>query len=98
MKLLPLTHRVEGSVVDQAGKPIAGVEISVTSLPYPIEGPLHFDDRENRPAARARHHRQHRAVRIAVARRGWRRSPGLRIRGISARAPAPRPIRGSWIP
>ena len=42
MKLLPLTHRVEGTVVDQAGKPIAGVEVNVTSLPYPIDGTLHF--------------------------------------------------------
>ena len=42
MKLLPLTHRVEGSVVDHAGKPIAGVEVNVTSLPYPIDGTLHF--------------------------------------------------------
>jgi RNA polymerase sigma factor (sigma-70 family) len=42
MKLLPLTHRVEGSVVDQAGKPIAGVEVDVTSFPYPIDGMLHF--------------------------------------------------------
>ena len=42
MKLLPLTHRVEGSVVDQAGKPITGAEVNVTSVPYPIEGTLHF--------------------------------------------------------
>ena len=35
MKLLPLTHRVEGSVVDQQGKPIAGVEIELTVFPIP---------------------------------------------------------------
>ena len=32
MKLLPLTHRVEGSVVDREGKPIAGVEIVADKL------------------------------------------------------------------
>jgi RNA polymerase sigma factor (sigma-70 family) len=42
MKLLRLAHRVEGTVVDQAGKPIAGVEVNVTSFPYPIDGTLHF--------------------------------------------------------
>jgi RNA polymerase sigma factor (sigma-70 family) len=42
MKLLPLTHRVEGTVVDQAGQPISGVEVNVTSFPYPIDGTLHF--------------------------------------------------------
>ena len=42
MKLLPLKHRVEGTVVDQAGKPIAGVEVNVMSFPYPIDGTLHF--------------------------------------------------------
>ena len=41
MKLLPLTHRVEGTVVDQAGKPIAGVEVNISSLPYPIDGAVH---------------------------------------------------------
>ena len=41
MKLLPMTHRVEGSVVDLAGRPIAGVEVNVSSLPYPIVGTLH---------------------------------------------------------
>ena len=28
--------------MDQAGKPIAGVEVNVRSLPYPIDGPRHF--------------------------------------------------------
>ncbi len=42
MKLLPLTHRVEGSVVDDQGKPIAGAEIQVGSFPYPIDGTIHF--------------------------------------------------------
>ena len=41
MKLLPLTHRVEGSVADEQGKPIAEVKIGVSSLPYPIQGPIH---------------------------------------------------------
>jgi RNA polymerase sigma factor (sigma-70 family) len=38
MKLLPLNHRVEGSVVDQAGKPIAGVEMVAASLGHPTNG------------------------------------------------------------
>jgi len=38
MKLLPLSHRVEGSVVDLEGKPIPGVEIVVTSLGHPTNG------------------------------------------------------------
>ncbi len=42
MKLLPLTHRVEGSVLDPQSRPIAGATIHVTSFPYPIEGKLHF--------------------------------------------------------
>jgi DNA-directed RNA polymerase specialized sigma24 family protein/protocatechuate 3,4-dioxygenase beta subunit len=42
LKLVPLTHRVEGSVVDRRGKPIAGVAIDVSSLPYPIDGLIHF--------------------------------------------------------
>ena len=35
MKLLPLTHKVEGSVVDLQGKPIAGARIGVQSLFHP---------------------------------------------------------------
>ncbi len=35
MKLLPLTHRVAGSVLDREGKPIPGAEIVVTSLSHP---------------------------------------------------------------
>ena len=35
MKLLPLTRRVEGSVVDREGKPIAGVRLGVQSLFHP---------------------------------------------------------------
>jgi RNA polymerase sigma factor (sigma-70 family) len=42
LKLLALNHRVEGSVVDLKGRPIAGARIEVTSLPYPIEGRLHM--------------------------------------------------------
>jgi hypothetical protein len=38
MKLLPLTHRVEGSVVDRDGKPIAGVDIEQQVLSHPING------------------------------------------------------------
>jgi hypothetical protein len=40
MKLLPLTHRVEGSVVDREGKPIAGVEIEQSVLSQPTNGPV----------------------------------------------------------
>ncbi len=36
MKLLPLSHRVEGSVTNQLGMPIPGVEMVVTSLGHPI--------------------------------------------------------------
>ena len=49
MRLLPLTHRVEGSVVDDRGKPIAGVAIEVDSLPYPIDGHVHFGVRKTNP-------------------------------------------------
>ena len=40
MKLLPLTHRVEGSAVDQGGKPIAGVDIEQQALSHPSNGSL----------------------------------------------------------
>ena len=40
MKLLPLTHRVEGSVVDHDGKPIAGVDIEQQALSHPSNGTL----------------------------------------------------------
>ena len=42
LKLVPLTHRIEGSVVDRQGKPIVGVEIKVSTLPYPIDGSIHY--------------------------------------------------------
>ncbi len=46
MRLLPLTHRVEGTVVDERGKPIAGVKIQLRSLPYPSDGTVHFGSGE----------------------------------------------------
>ncbi|MFI5454739.1 MAG: sigma-70 family RNA polymerase sigma factor [Isosphaerales bacterium] len=38
MKLLPLTHQIEGSVVDREGKPIPGVEIEEENLNHPTNG------------------------------------------------------------
>jgi RNA polymerase sigma factor (sigma-70 family) len=38
MKLLPLNHRVEGSVVDREGKPVGGVDISEDVLSHPTNG------------------------------------------------------------
>jgi protocatechuate 3,4-dioxygenase beta subunit len=35
MKLLPQTHQVTGSVLDQSGKPVPGVEVTVKSLSQP---------------------------------------------------------------
>ena len=40
MKLLQLTHSVEGSVVDHDGKPIAGVDIEQQALSHPTNGLL----------------------------------------------------------
>jgi hypothetical protein len=49
MRLLPLTHRVEGSVVDRQGKPIAGVRIGVQSLVHPMNGLLNQDVTRKEP-------------------------------------------------
>jgi RNA polymerase sigma factor (sigma-70 family) len=38
MKLLPLTHRVEGTALDRDGKPIAGVDIEHQVLSHPTNG------------------------------------------------------------
>ncbi len=43
MELLPLNHRVEGSVVDQAGQPVSGVEMRVFALTHPIDGGILFE-------------------------------------------------------
>jgi RNA polymerase sigma factor (sigma-70 family) len=38
MKLLPLTHRVQGTAVDRHGKPIAGIDIEQQVLSHPTNG------------------------------------------------------------
>ena len=42
MKLLPLSHRVEGSVVDLEGKPIPGVEMVAAALQHPTNGSIYL--------------------------------------------------------
>jgi len=42
MKLLPSSHRVEGSVVDLEGKPIRGVEMVAISLGHPTNGSIYL--------------------------------------------------------
>ena len=44
MSLLPVDRRVEGSVVDRAGGPIAGVEMRVDSLEQPTNGSLYLNE------------------------------------------------------
>ena len=43
LKLIPLTHRVEGSVVDPQGRPIAGVRVGVRTLLHPTNGRMTQD-------------------------------------------------------
>jgi RNA polymerase sigma factor (sigma-70 family) len=43
MQLLPIDHRVEGSVVDGAGRPVAGVELRAAFLRHPINGVILFE-------------------------------------------------------
>jgi len=44
MKLLPQTHRVTGSVLDQSGKPVPGVEVTVKSLSQPANRSVFLGD------------------------------------------------------
>ena len=88
MKLLPLDHRVEGSVVDQPGQPISGVEIEVASLPHPIDGHIHVG--VERPGPLLAPAVTDQAGRFAMKLPRRRRPVSRpRIRGISARASAP---------
>ena len=43
IKLIPLSHRVEGSIVDQQGRPIAGVRVGVRTLLHPTNGRMTQD-------------------------------------------------------
>ena len=43
IKLIPLSHRVEGSIVDPQGRPIAGVGIGVRTLLHPTNGRMTQD-------------------------------------------------------
>jgi RNA polymerase sigma factor (sigma-70 family) len=53
MKLLPLTHRVEGSAVDRDGKPIAGVTIEPQILSNTTNGAMIFSLQRLAPRAGA---------------------------------------------
>ena len=44
MKLLPLNHRVEGSVVDREGQPIPKVEMQVVSLDNLTNGWIYLNE------------------------------------------------------
>jgi hypothetical protein len=48
MMLLPLTHRIDGTVLNRAGKPVAGVRVGVEMLSHPINQTLNQDLRGNR--------------------------------------------------
>ncbi len=43
MELLPLDHRVEGSVVDREGRPIAGVAMRAFAFDHPVNGSIQFE-------------------------------------------------------
>jgi RNA polymerase sigma factor (sigma-70 family) len=43
MQLLTVDHRVEGSVVDQQGRPVAGVEMRLFALTHPTNGGILFE-------------------------------------------------------
>jgi hypothetical protein len=43
MRILPVDHRVEGSIVDQEGKPLVGIRVRVFSLNHPVNGSLGFE-------------------------------------------------------
>jgi RNA polymerase sigma factor (sigma-70 family) len=43
MELLPLDHRVEGSVVDRAGRTIAGVAMRAVAFDHPVNGSILFE-------------------------------------------------------
>ena len=49
MKILPLTHKVEGSIVDRQGKPIAGGRIGVRVLEHPTNRVMYQDLRGKDP-------------------------------------------------
>jgi hypothetical protein len=51
MKLLPLDHRVEGSVVDREGRPVAGVQMRLLMVSHPINGGIVYEMNLNRLVA-----------------------------------------------
>ena len=93
-KILPLTHKAEGSVVDHQGKPIAGARIGVRVLEHPTNRVMHQDLRRQGPAAglRRRTGDQGGEVRRELAGGNPRRTVGLASRyvgpaiGVSANA------------
>src|SRR5262249_43058676 len=38
MRLLPVDHRVEGSIVDQGGNPLVGIRVRPFSVSHPVNG------------------------------------------------------------